>query len=93
MRSELPSRLGRAIKQLRLERAITQQELANRAKLHRTYISDVERGTRNLTITCLDQIAAALESPLSEIFKRVEAAEDLPFENKTPARSDLAGAD
>ena len=74
MRSELPSRLGRAIKQLRLERGITQQELANKAKLHRTYVSDVERGTRNLTITCMDQIAVGLETPLSEIFKRVETA-------------------
>ena len=72
--TELRSRLGRVVKQLRQQRGITQQQLAVKAKLHRTYVSDVERGTRNLSITSLDQIAVARDTPLSEVFKRVETA-------------------
>lgn len=66
--------LGRVIKQLRQRRGLTQDELAGKATLHRTYVSDVERGVRNLSIISLHQISAALETPLSEIFKHVETA-------------------
>lgn len=69
---DLRIRLGTVIKQLRSNRDLTQQECADKAGLHRTYISDVERGGRNLSITSLSQIATALDVPLSEIFKQVE---------------------
>ena len=64
--------LGRVIKQLRQQRGVTQDELAGKASLHRTYISDVERGTRNLSLNSLHRISAALETPLSEIFKQAQ---------------------
>ena len=70
--SDLPSRLGRSIKQLRHARGITQQELANKAGLHRTYVSDIERGSRNPSLTSLERVAAALVISLSEIFKHAE---------------------
>ena len=70
--TDVKSGLGCVIKQLRRQRGLTQDELAEKASLHRTYLSDVERGTRNLSILSLHRISAALETPLSEIFKRVE---------------------
>ena len=72
--TDFKSGLGRVIKQLRRQRGLTQDELAAKASLHRTYVSDVERGARNLSILSLHRISAALETPLSEIFKQVETA-------------------
>jgi len=73
--TDLQSRLGRAIKQLRQARGTTQDELAEKATLHRTYISDVERGTRNPSRSSLHSIAAALEMTLSDVFKHAEQAD------------------
>lgn len=71
--NELRSRLGRAVKRLRQHRGLTQQQLADKAGLHRTYLSDVERGARNLSLEVLFRLSASLETPISEIFKQVEA--------------------
>ncbi|MGE0827759.1 MAG: helix-turn-helix domain-containing protein [Hyphomonadaceae bacterium] len=51
---------GRAVQRLRLEKGWSQEELADRAGLHRTYISGVERGVRNPTLTVVMKIAKAL---------------------------------
>jgi transcriptional regulator with XRE-family HTH domain len=53
---------------------ISQEELGFRAGLHRTYITDVERGARNLSLTTADRIAQALGVPLSKLLFEVEKA-------------------
>ena len=70
--THLQHQLGITLRQLRQEEGITQQELADKAKLHRTYICDVERGMRNPSISSLHRMAAALDTPMAEIFKRLE---------------------
>lgn len=60
-------RLGLSMKRLREDRGWSQEELADRAGLHRTYVSGVERGVRNPTLTVLHKIAAALEVKLSAL--------------------------
>lgn len=45
---------------------ISQEELGDRADLHRTYISDIERGFRNPTLKTMIAIANALETPLEK---------------------------
>jgi transcriptional regulator with XRE-family HTH domain len=72
--SDLQSRLGGAIRQLRHNRGITQDELAKKAGLHRTYVSDMERGSRNPSLNSLQRVAEALGITLSEIFKHTELA-------------------
>ena len=52
---------------LRGEAGLSQDELAHRAGLHRTYVSGVERGVRNPTITVLEKLAKALGVPLSTL--------------------------
>ncbi|HEY9793608.1 MAG TPA: helix-turn-helix transcriptional regulator, partial [Candidatus Obscuribacterales bacterium] len=47
-------KLGLVIRQRRQELAFSQEDLAVRCRLHRTYISGIERGVRNPTITCID---------------------------------------
>ena len=53
-------RVGLAVQRLRAERGWSQEELADRAGVHRTYVSGVERGVRNPTITALEKIAGGL---------------------------------
>jgi transcriptional regulator with XRE-family HTH domain len=49
-----------AIRRLRLKLAWSQEELAARCRLHRTYVGAVERGERNITLNTLDRIARTL---------------------------------
>ena len=52
--------LGNAIRKQRLKLGLTQEQLAERADLHWTYISGIERGVRNVSIVNLTHIAIAL---------------------------------
>jgi len=60
-------RVGLNVKRLREAQGISQEDLADRAGVHRTYVSGVERGVRNPTITVLEKIAGALGEPLAEL--------------------------
>ena len=53
--------LGLNVQRIRRERGWSQEELAFRAGLHRTYISGVERGVRNPTISVVGRLAEALQ--------------------------------
>ena len=66
--SYVKSRFGLAIKQRRQEIGISQEVLAERAGLHRTYIGDIERGARNLSLENIEKLAKALEIPISDLF-------------------------
>lgn len=56
----LASRVGRVIRRYRESVGLSQEALAHEADLHRTYISLVERGRRNISVDALAQIAEAL---------------------------------
>jgi transcriptional regulator with XRE-family HTH domain len=51
---------------------LSQEELAELAEIHRTYIGDVERGTRNIALVNMTRIARALGVPLSRIISEME---------------------
>ena len=72
MRSDIAVRFGRAVRKLRLEQKISQEELAERCDLHRTYISDIELGKRNVSLENIERIATALNRSLPDFFKEVE---------------------
>jgi transcriptional regulator with XRE-family HTH domain len=55
---------------------LSQEEVAHRARLHRTYISDIERGARNLSLKSLVDLARALELTTSDLI--ITAEERLP---------------
>lgn len=50
-------RLGRNVRSLREERGWSQEDYADRADIHRTYVSDIERGRRNPTATVIEKLA------------------------------------
>ncbi len=57
-----------AVKERRRRLGITQEELGWRAGLHRTYITDIERGSRNISLQSIEKLARALDSPIAELF-------------------------
>lgn len=68
--AELKLLLGKAIKAQRSALGISQEELAFRAGLHRTYVSEVERGERNPSIGSIEKLAHALEVSFTSLFDR-----------------------
>jgi len=59
---------GKRIQRLRQARGISQEELGFISDLHRTYISDVERGARNISLDNISKIAMALDVALKDLF-------------------------
>jgi transcriptional regulator with XRE-family HTH domain len=70
-RPDVQERFGYAVKARREELGLTQEELAERAGIHRTYLSDVERGARNLSLVNIERLAAALALTMAELFRAV----------------------
>lgn len=64
--------ISQVIAQLRRDAKISQEELAHRAGIHRTYVSQIERGLKSPTLQILIQIANALGTSASQIIKDVE---------------------
>ncbi len=60
-------RLGRNVRKLREEKGWSQEDYADRAGIHRTYVSDIERGRRNPTVTVVEKLAAPFEVSASEL--------------------------
>ena len=67
-KTDIRQRFGLAIRQRRQELGISQEELSFRAGLHRTYISDIERGSRNPSLENIEKLANALEVSVSVLF-------------------------
>jgi transcriptional regulator with XRE-family HTH domain len=71
-RGDVRERFGFAVKLRREELSLTQEDLAEKARIHRTYVSDIERGSRNVSLINIERLAAALTLTMSELFARVE---------------------
>ena len=63
---------GKLIRELRHGADITQEDLADRAGLHRTYISLLERGLRNPSLTVIQQLASALKVSMTDLMAEFE---------------------
>jgi transcriptional regulator with XRE-family HTH domain len=63
---------GDAISDLRETLTMTQQELADLSGVNRTYISDIERGRRNITLTTMKRLASALKIEAFELIKTAD---------------------
>ena len=66
--STIEKQLGARVRELRLMRNLSQEELAFRAGVHRTYLGGVERGERNPSLKNIAAIAKALDVTLTELF-------------------------
>ena len=66
---DIRRQLGRNLQRLRQEKGWSQEELAEEAGLHRTYVSGVERGVRNPTVLIVAKLADALGVSPGELLK------------------------
>lgn len=64
---DIRGRLARNLIRLRAARGWSQEELADQADLHRTYVSGIERRVRNPTITIIEKLAKALKTKVGEL--------------------------
>lgn len=77
MQEEIRVAYGKAVRALRQDKKISQEELGDLCGLHRTYISDIELGKRNVSLENIDKIAHALQVKKSELFIEVEQYEGI----------------
>lgn len=72
--TDIKNQFGTAVRSRRKRMGISQEELAGRAGLHRTYVADIERGARNLSLANIEKLAKALEISIPTLFSQGEAA-------------------
>ncbi len=58
--ADIQKKFGDKLRELRKQKGLSQEDLALKSGLHRTYISDIERGSRNLSLKNIEKIAKAL---------------------------------
>jgi transcriptional regulator with XRE-family HTH domain len=68
LETDIRVRFGRRLRELRRARGLSQEELAFRAGLHRTYVSSAERGERNVALVNLERLAKALGVQIRDLF-------------------------
>lgn len=66
-------RFGQAVRKRRMELGLSQEGLAERADLHRTYVADIERGVRNLSLKNIEKLAQALGMSIANLFASLPA--------------------
>lgn len=67
--NKIEMKFGQRVKELRLKQNISQEELAFRCGLSKNYISDVERGTRNISLKSIEKISDGLAVGIKELFE------------------------
>jgi transcriptional regulator with XRE-family HTH domain len=64
---DIAKRLGKNVRRLREEKGWSQEAFADEAGIHRTYVSDIERGARNPTIAVVEKLAKPLGVPAGKL--------------------------
>ncbi|MGL5229255.1 MAG: helix-turn-helix domain-containing protein [Cetobacterium sp.] len=62
-------KFGKRLKEIRNQKKITQEKLSELANIDRSYISDIERGVKSVSLEKIDQLAKALDINIVELFK------------------------
>ncbi|NEW82548.1 MAG: helix-turn-helix transcriptional regulator [Mariniphaga sp.] len=66
---EILIRFGYKVREMRISLGISQEVLADKAGLHRTYIGMIERAEKNITLINIEKIANAFDVPINELLK------------------------
>lgn len=72
MDSDVLIKFGKRVRKKRVEKGLSQEKLAEKAGLHRTYIGMIERAEKNITLINIEKIAQALEISLGELMSLEE---------------------
>jgi predicted transcriptional regulator len=68
-KSNISIKLGDKVRELRMSKSLSQEQLAHIANVHRTYIGMVERAEKNITLVNIEKIAIALEVNIIDLLK------------------------
>lgn len=68
MEEKILVKFGQRVRALRLKQNISQEKLAEKANVHRTYIGMIERAEKNITLINIEKIAKALEVSIYDLF-------------------------
>ena len=71
MLGDIRVRFGQRLRKLRLERSLTQVEFAEKLGIDRSYLTDIERGNRNVSLINIDILAKGLGLSLAQLFKNL----------------------
>lgn len=63
---------GSAIRKIRTDKGMSQEQLAFKAGLHRTYIGSIERGEKNISLINIEKLASGLDCSISYIISKME---------------------
>ena len=69
LKADILEVVGAQVRRLRKEAATSQQDLAGQCDIFRTYLSRIENGTANPTVTVVAALASALKVPVTELFQ------------------------
>ena len=64
--------IGQRIRNYRIQKNLSQEQLSELASCHPTYIGQLERGEKNATLESIQKVAQALDIPLSQLFEKIE---------------------
>lgn len=64
--------IGQRIRNYRIQKNLSQEQLSELANCHPTYIGQLERGEKNTTLENIQKVAQALNIPLSQLFEKIE---------------------
>ena len=64
--------IGQRIRNYRIQKNLSQEQLSELANCHPTYIGQLERGEKNATLESIQKVAQALNIPLSQLFEKIE---------------------
>ena len=73
---KLSNVIGERLRAYRTQQGLSQEQLAERAGKHTTYIGQLERGEKNATIETISKVASALGVPLSKLFENIPLGDD-----------------
>ena len=88
-KTNVKKEFGAAVRAHRLRLGISQETLAERAQLHRTYVTDVERGARNISLDSISRLAGALDLSISSLFNPTASARAVSMASGGAARENV----
>lgn len=71
MKKELSIKFGNKVREIRIKKGLSQEELADLADVHRTYIGMIERAEKNITLESAKKIAHALGINMGELLRGI----------------------
>ena len=69
MKKQILIKFGQRVRKQRLKLRLSQEKLAEKADVHRTYIGMIERAEKNITLVNIEKISKALGMPIPSLFK------------------------